>query len=169
MKKFTLLSLILSLSIFLSGCSYRVSFIIENLSHSSIVVKYEAKKPNWNDLTPYVKNLNEINNREKSWEKPTEDKYKFDKEKGFVEVTIEPNQALQVTSVDPFWTYHEPYGDHFNIKMLSIFGQNGSIQIEGNQVFEIFEPQKVKFNLFGPGVSGYIFRYKESESHDITK
>lgn len=161
MKKLILISLVLSLSLFLSGCSMRVSFIIENLSNANISIKYQTKNLHYGDLTPRVKNLSEVN-KNTPWEKLPEENYKIDEKKGIVELNISPNQAFRLTTADPFWTHHEPYGDHFNVKSLSISGQNGVIQIEGNQVFEIFEPQKSRWGIFGPDVNGYILRYKES-------
>ncbi len=166
--KYQKLFLFLTYSIFLCSCSYRVSFIIENRSNSNIAIKYQTKNLYYGDLVPRVKSLNDINNREILWEILSEEKYKIDKEKGIVELNLSPNQGFELTTADPFWTHHEPYGDHFNIKTLSISGENGSIEIKGNQVFEIFEAQKVRFNFFGPNVGGYILRYKESETHEIT-
>lgn len=163
MRKTILLIFVCCTSIFLSSCSYIVPFIIENQSSGIISIKYQTKNLNNGDLIPSIKNINEINN-DTPWEKLIEGQYKIDKEKGIVEFNLQPNQAFRLTNIDPFWTHHEPYGDHFNVKMLSISGDNGSIEIKGNQVFELFEAQKVRWALFGSDVNSYIFRYKESHS-----
>ena len=162
MNKLFSISVILFLSLCLTGCSYSVSFIIENHSNENISIKYQTKNLKYGDLTPRVMNLSQIG-KKRIWEKLSEANYKIDEEKGIVEVNILPNQAFELTNTDPYWIKQDPYGEHFNIKSLDISGQNGAIQVEGNQVFEIVEPQKTRWKIFGPDVNSYILRYKETQ------
>lgn len=131
MNKLFFIIVILCLSLFLSSCSYSVSFIIENHSNENISIKYQTKNLHC------VMNLGEVG-KNRAWEKLSEANYKIDEEKGIVELNILPNQAFELTKTDPYWIKHDPYGEHFNIKSLDISGQNGTIQVAGNQVFEIF-------------------------------
>jgi hypothetical protein len=47
-----------------------------------------------------------------------------------------------------------------SIKTLKIAGKNGSIELNGNQVFEHFEPKTLCWALFGPDTGAYVIYYK---------
>ena len=165
--KLLLLSLVVCSSLFLTGCSTSVSFIVENLSRDIITIKYETKNPNWSSLTPYISDLNSKNsNKGEEWRKAATEDFKIDKEKGMVEVNLRPNQGLRVASEDPYYISKDPYGDHFNLKNLSIVGKNGSIKLEGNQVFEMFQPESKGWSFILPNYPNYVLRYKESEKKE---
>jgi hypothetical protein len=160
MRKFVLLFIVICSSLFLTGCSFRVLFIVENLSHGNIIVKYQPKKFYRSNLVPNVKTLSE-SNKENYWEELAQDKFKVDEENGNIEITLAPNQILQIAQADPFWIYHNPYGEYFNIKSLSIVGKNGSVTVEGNQTFELFRPEEKGWSIL-PNYPNYIFSYRES-------
>jgi hypothetical protein len=161
MKNFVLLFIVICSILLLTSCSFRVSFIVENLSRGSIIVAYEAKKAPLDNYIPRVKSMNNPNN-ENNWEELPSEKYKLDKEKGIIEVNLSSNQALQVAFEDPYDIDKNPYGDDFNLKNISIVGENGSIKVEGNQVFEMFRPENKAWWSPLPNYPNYIFRYRET-------
>jgi len=148
----------------LTACSFSVPFVIENRSGNPISVRFKVK--NWNNRP--VQLIRDLSKRSDSnqneWKQIPQEIYKVDNQSETVEVNLPPNHALQLGSADPYYIHREPYGDHFKLKMLEITGDNGSIKLEGNQVFEMFEEQKSGFNIFEPSVNAYVIRYKESKN-----
>jgi hypothetical protein len=155
-----ILILVIVLNVFLlSSCQIYSDFVIVNTSKDFIEVKYELKNVNYKSGVPYFTSLEKFSKDKYEWQEGSKEQYKIDKENGTVEVRLAPNEVLKVESVDVFWIHEKPY-EYFNIKNLNITGKNGSIKIEGNQVFEQFQPEYKGWSLFG-NYPNYVIYYKE--------
>lgn len=156
MKKAFLLASILCWTLILSGCSFYADFVVINKSEDFVQVIYEATE----SLTPKYANLKEFDNSNGTqWREMSQDRYKIDNEKRIIEVNLAPNEVLLVRSVDASWVKTNPY-EALRMKTLKVIGKEDSIELEGNQVFERFEPQKLRWVLFGPDIGAYVIDYK---------
>lgn len=155
-KKILLLCLVVCSTLILSGCSFSADFVVINNSADFIDVKYEINE----SLPPKFAKSEEFNNSNGTeWRELSQDRYKIDEQKRIVEVKLAPNEALRVESVDAYGIKTNPYGE-LSIKTLKIAGKNGSIELNGNQVFEHFEPKTLRWALFGPDTGAYVIYYK---------
>ena len=156
MKKILLLCLILCLTFILSGCSFFADFVVINNSVDFIDVKYEI---NGSVPPKFAKSKDFNNSNGTEWREFSQDRYKIDEQKSIVEVKLAPNEALRVKSVDASRIKTNPYGE-LSIKTLKIVGKHGSIELNGTQVFESFEPKTLRWTLFGPDTGAYVIYYK---------
>jgi hypothetical protein len=159
-KKNFLVNLTIFITVFLSACSFSADFVIVNNSGAFVEVSYETKhKPTYKSIKPYLVSLENFNSGNKEWREVPEDRLKIDNEKPIVEVKVAPNEVLRFESVDAGRIKSDPY-DELNTNRLTITGKNGSIILEGNQVFEQLEPQSSRWILFGPDTGTYAIHYK---------
>ena len=160
LERLFLVILIACSILILSGCSFVADFVVVNNSGDFIEISYETKnKPGYKSITPYLVNLNDFNNNKKEWREIPQDQYKIDSEKPTVEIKLAPNEVLRFESVDASRIQLNPY-EELNTKRIKISGKNGSITLEGNQVFEQLKPQTSRWILFGPETGTYAIFYK---------
>ena len=163
MKRLILFGLVICLTAILSGCSYSADVVIVNNSDHFIQIRYEAKKTDYWSLTPFFVPLAEFSISRTDWRVLSVERYKIDKEKGIVEVSLAPREALRIDAVNA-GRAQQNLDEELNLKSLKITAEKGSMTLEGNQIYRQFKPEHKGWVLFGPSYSSYVLYYNEQNN-----
>ncbi len=147
---------VIGLAFICTGCSFAISFNINNLSGRQITVRYVLKNVE-HGLEPRLVNRHPANDndRYRVFEK---DRISVDTENRIVEFKLLTNEEVEL-----FRIYDKPndnYENEFNLIDLKISEGGGSIVIEGNQVYKSFRPIRGNWFEFGPEVIGFVLEYR---------
>lgn len=148
MKKFTLLSLILSLSIFLPGCSYGYDFIIANVSDGVLEIELKWKENLYS--TPYKFKFETFDG--KTFEKLeaidgfTKEEIEAAEEKNSFKISLEPKQALRIHTMINEERDDNKLNESFHINYLNLKGKRGIIEMTNEQIW--FQFRKINQDYF---------------------
>jgi hypothetical protein len=163
MKRLILFSVVMCLTSILAGCSFLADVVIVNNSNDFLQISYQAKTPNYGELTPRFAPLSEFSVNRTEWRELSEERYKIDNETGTVEVRLAPHEALNIKSIDAGRAEDNP-DKALNLKSLQIASEKGSIILEGDQIYRQFKPEHRGLVLFGPRYSTYVLYYDEQKN-----
>ncbi|MEP6788300.1 MAG: hypothetical protein ABJB40_07710, partial [Acidobacteriota bacterium] len=87
-----------------------------------------------------------------------EDRISVDAKNRSVEFKLLPNENVELFSVND--KLDNDYEKEMNLANLRINSADGSISLEGRQVFKSFRPIKSSWYSFGPETSGFVLEYR---------
>lgn len=151
MKRLKLI-FVLTLTIFLSACSFSYDIVIINGSDKPIEVIYKMNEKGQFD-EPYAKSVEDWKTqksikrfwtKETTWQKLSSDNFKTDLERRERTVSIAPHQMIQIESGN-YNPISEEYGDLTNIAELKIKSANGEIAYRGRLLLSQFDKDGYTF------------------------
>lgn len=155
-RRLLLTGVIAGLAVIVSGCSYVIRFNLRNLSGQTITVNYTVKDIQ-NGLTPMLIQRSATENRTETVPIP-DDRIRIDIENGSVEFKLFAKEEVELDStIDGS---ESDYEKTFNLRNLRIAGEEGSVHLEGREVFKRFQPIKKSWYQFGPETIGFVFEYR---------
>lgn len=133
-----------------------MNFVIVNDSGNFVEVIIEGHRDSIPKIMP-AKDFDDGD--EKEWQDVPQDRYEFDNENKLLKIKIAANEALRIEQMTDREN-KEQYREFLNIDRIKIEGENGSVELKGDQVLDNFEAKKRSWVLFGPDTAAYVLRYK---------
>lgn len=146
---------VIGLAVICTGCSFVISFNINNLSGRPIAIRYSLKNTH-HGLGPVLVDRNGEEGGPKH-SQFGDGRINVDMQNRIVEFKLLPNEEVQLFSVTD--RFDEKYEQEFNLTSLHISEGDGSITLEGDQVFKSFRPIRKDWYEFGPEIIGFVFEY----------
>lgn len=143
MQRLILGVIAIGFTLLLSGCQIVAKFVIINNSESVLHIKYEVKSSElrpWKTASAMVMTAEQFEKKHGEWQNLPTERVKFSGSLTKVEVILYPKEVLLVAREDVYYIEQEPH-QALGITSLTIDGENGLINYEGNQVFDRFEPE----------------------------
>ena len=150
-------SVIIGLVMLSTGCSFVISFNINNLSGQTITINYSLKDLQHGGLSPRLVGENSDDKKTKFIPIP-EDRLRVDIENRIVDLKLLPNENVELFSVID--RLDNDYEEEFSLSNLRITGTDGSVSLEGRQVFKSFRPIKKNWYAFGPEITGFVLEHR---------
>ena len=155
LKRSVLLSLLLALALTNASCSFVNVFLVINASHAGLQVRYHVKNPTdpraparLYETAPLTKPRSQVD-EEVAWQPLPSWRYHIDADSRTVLLTLEPDEALQLTKCRPPNGYSS--GDckpeDFEIDEIGLVGVNGEASLKGEQAHKIFVRDRNTYTL----------------------
>ncbi len=148
--------LILGISVLTTSCSFSIGFDIRNSSDRPITIRYSLKPSDDIRFPRLVVDPNG-NGGSKYSEFPYE-RIKRDIENRVCEFTLLSGEEAEVLST--YDKQSNEYEKEFAIAKMYISNGEGSVTLEGDEIFKKFRPITKNWYTFGPEIRGFIYEYR---------
>jgi hypothetical protein len=138
------------------GCSFHIGFNIRNMSDQAITVRYSLKDSG-NGLLPQLVSEKRAENGTNYIPIPQE-RLDVDIENRVVEIRLLPNENVELFAVHD--NLDNKYVKDFNLTRLCITGADGTIYLEGPEIFKSFRSIRKSWYDFGPEIVGFVYEYR---------
>lgn len=150
-----LISAVLILAFGCAGCSFRISYILKNLAGKTVVVKYRVKSVQ-DGFAPSLVRKSEAEGTQ--FVPIPDDRISLDFENRSIEFKMLADEMVELEhTID---RRDSEYEQEFNLESLQIIAEDGSVSMEGRDLFKSFRPVRKSWYAFGPEIVGFELEYR---------
>ncbi len=142
--RYTLLLLLILLTLTFTACSYVTEFVVVNESAQTVEVRYKIKKSPYEPPTlnarPAKMAAAQLGSRHRQqWQNLNPDEYQLSQENRTVTVRVMPHEALWVTNMFHYFGDDDPNDvANWPIEEISVTGADGGMMFTGQKARKSF-------------------------------